>query len=62
MFLKNKNIILKIRRSKVTDYAALTIVNKVFRHCHFWLARQYHVLMMVFTEKLRAIHIKVGDS
>ena len=23
MFLKNKNIILKIRRSKVTDYAAL---------------------------------------
>ena len=25
MFLKNKNIIFKIRRSKVTDYAALTI-------------------------------------
>ena len=24
MFLENKNIILKIRRSKVTDYAALT--------------------------------------
>ena len=24
VFLKNKNIILKIRRSKVTDYAALT--------------------------------------
>ena len=24
MFLKNKNIIFKIRRSKVTDYAALT--------------------------------------
>ena len=23
MFLKNKNIIIKIRRSKVTDYAAL---------------------------------------
>ena len=26
MFLKNKNIIFKIRRSKVTDYAALIIV------------------------------------
>ena len=25
MFLKNKNIIFKIRRSKVTDYAALNI-------------------------------------
>ena len=25
MFLKNKNIIFKIRRSKVTDYAALII-------------------------------------
>ena len=25
MFLKNKNIISKIRRSKVTDYAALTV-------------------------------------
>ena len=25
MFLKNKNIIFKIRRSKVTDYAALRI-------------------------------------
>ena len=24
MFLKNKNIIFKIRRSKITDYAALT--------------------------------------
>ena len=27
MFLKNKNIIFKIRRSKVTDYAALTFLN-----------------------------------
>ena len=30
MFLKNKNIIFKIRRSKVTDYAALNID---FAHC-----------------------------
>ena len=27
MFLKNKNIIFKIRRSKVTDYAALSTQN-----------------------------------
>ena len=26
MFLKNKNIIFRIRRSKVTDYAALTVL------------------------------------
>ena len=29
MFLKNKNIIFKIRRSKVTDYAALINVSSV---------------------------------
>ena len=29
MFLKNKNIIFKIRRSKVTDYATLTGVMNV---------------------------------
>ena len=29
MFLKNKNIIFKIKRSKVTDYAALTYMRKV---------------------------------
>ena len=28
MFLKNKNIIFKIRRSKVTDYAALKELGK----------------------------------
>ena len=30
MFLKNKNIIFKIRKSKVTDYAALN-VKKLFK-------------------------------
>ena len=30
MFLKNKNIIFKIRRSKVTDYAALNEYSSVF--------------------------------
>ena len=29
MFLKNKNIIFKIRRSKVTDYAALRYMKKI---------------------------------
>ena len=28
MFLKNKNITFKIRRSKVTDYAALTFIGR----------------------------------
>ena len=28
MFLKNKNFIFKIRRSKVTDYAALNMLGK----------------------------------
>ena len=32
MFLKNKNIIFKIRRSKVTDYAALRSVILLQRH------------------------------
>ena len=31
MFLKNKNIIFKLRRSKVTDYAAL----KIYLDIHF---------------------------
>ena len=37
MFLKNKNIIFKIRRSKVTDYAALKEhgQNGVFSYCTF---------------------------
>ena len=29
MFLKNKNIIFKIRRSKVTDYAALSLYKHI---------------------------------
>ena len=33
MFLKNKNIIFKIRRSKVTDYAAL-IVKRYGQHTY----------------------------
>ena len=37
MFLKNKNIIFKIRRSKVTDYAALT----------FWQIAVFYILITV---------------
>ena len=33
MFLKNKNIICKIRRSKVTDYAALIPRNHLDKLC-----------------------------
>ena len=33
MFLKNKNIIFKIRRSKVTDYAALTTKETADTYC-----------------------------
>ena len=49
MFLKNKNIIFKIRRSKVTDYAALII----------------HVLVPVCQRQLVQIsiclaHVRVG--
>ena len=32
MFLKNRNIISKIKRSKVTDYAALSIVLNTFEN------------------------------
>ena len=45
MFLKNKNIIFKIRRSKVTDYAALREVPILKRdvtvenHCLIQLSR-----------------------
>ena len=39
MFLKNKNINFKIRRSKVTDYAALSIALGMRFHilCNIWV-------------------------
>ena len=36
MFLKNKNIIFKIRRSKVTDYAALKLDRTVMEFTLFF--------------------------
>ena len=38
MFLKNKNIVFKIRRSKVTDYAALNTFN---RHMVYYIIYNY---------------------
>ena len=35
VFLKNRNISFKIKRSKVTDYAALNTENKLARKFHF---------------------------
>ena len=51
MFLKNKNIIFKIRRSKVTDYAALN--------------RQFTEVQQSYQQCFReegAIHLQNGES
>ena len=42
MFLKNKNIMLKIRRSKVTDYTKTEHFSK-FYHRHYELIVRYNV-------------------
>ena len=41
VFLKNRNIISKIRRSKVTDYAALSTSNINYPHVVFLKRRGY---------------------
>ena len=50
MFLKNKNIIFKIRRSKVTDYAALNVhyilVGDLSVAQYNQLLKQLHVLAL----------------
>ena len=58
MFLKNKNIIFKIRRSKVTDYAALTlkasITTAADKFCNiFFIFEKIH---MKFHENLMKYH------
>ena len=50
VFLKNKNIIFKIRRSKVTDYAALI--------CHKFL----YFWQSVFTHRTAPPFFKLGLS
>ena len=47
VFLKNKNIIFKIRRSKVTDYAALI---DDFLNWNIWTI--YHSIFLVFINYL----------
>ena len=46
MFLKNKNIISKIRRSKVTDYAALNGLSNHFELSRFKLSRVHPVFFI----------------
>ena len=59
MFLKNENIIFKIRRSKVTDYAALRqkrcyIWNTMIRvtYDHFYSLQQAKVILFLLKEAL----------
>ena len=57
MFLKNKNIIFKIKRSKVTDYAALKamihinsknpLIQKLLEKCHELSANKEIVLSWI---------------
>ena len=46
MFLKNKNIIFKIRRSKVTDYAALSLIKGLFYIVYFHTHVHVHIEKM----------------
>ena len=51
MFLKNKNIIFKIRTSKVTDYAALnttTNLNVFFRDVNFSVNGNREILLKMY--------------
>ena len=60
MFLKNKNIIFKIRRSKVTDYAALNVYKSPGSVQYIW-SKSYVVVLirihetMLFLEDLNVI-------
>ena len=49
MFMKNKNIIFKIRRSKVTDYAALSLLN-VCLFC--WISLENTLVPVLFSALL----------
>ena len=48
MFLKNKNIISKIRRSKVTDYAALNGLCNHFELSRFKLSRVHPIFIYIY--------------
>ena len=51
MFLKNKNIIFKIRRSKVTDYAAL-IETPSFSPWYIIYGQAYHEALSIKKSKM----------
>ena len=57
MFLKNKNIIFKIRRSKVTDYAALSLKKKceLERVIHFTSVLIFHQIVKKIQLKLHSL-------
>ena len=54
MFLKNKNIIFKIRRSKITDYAALTVRQEKASH---FLSSNFVCPDLCITNLLQTIEI-----
>ena len=52
MFLKNKIIIFKIKRSKVTDFAALSPGGSLFLEEHKQFKAAYSVTMNIFRKIL----------
>ena len=61
VFLKNKNIIFKIRRSKVTDYAALMLSET--KSCKSSAGRPFQIFLTGFPQALEIVenpenHIK----
>ena len=58
MFLKNKNIIFKIRRSKVTDYAALMLHLKKFAYLDLWqFLTNYNAVPLYIWGSIRMDHV-----
>ena len=59
MFLKNKNIIFKIRRSKVTDYAALRVYSHPEVYCQC-VERQESLQIFKFIAYSRQVNAVVA--
>ena len=57
MFLKNKNIVFKIRRSKVTDYAALSIQNI----CYYTVIKIDHELVLFSGSNVSQISFELAS-
>ena len=56
MFLKNKNIIFKIRRSKVTDYAPLSVfLMSSYWQCYVALPHDLQCVIVVFLDHIRLL-------